>query len=253
MFHDINFKNKTAIITGGASGMGFLTAQNFAELGARVALVDISEEALAVKVDELKKAGYEALGCVCDVRHFDEVVNTCAKVNEAFGSIDVLVNCAGGAARRIHNCNEDFLNTPIEIYDWGIDVNLKGPFYFAKAAMKYMAEQKSGVVINLGSITGAEGCAANIDYSAAKAGVMGGMTKSLALFGASYGIRVCCVSPGPVLTRSAMASMKTLLGRAAEPQELVDMIIYLASDKAAFITGTDYLVDGGRLILRQKS
>lgn len=252
MLNDITFQNKVALVTGGASGMGFLTAKNFAELGAKVALVDISEEALAIKVDELKQSGYEAIGCVCDVRKFDEVVKTCERVNEEFGSIDVLVNCAGGAARRIHKCNEDFLNTPIEVYDWGIDVNLKGPFYFAKAAMKYMAEQKSGVVINLGSITGAEGCASNIDYSAAKAGVMGGLTKSLALFGAPYGIRVCCVSPGPVLTRASMSSMNTLLGRAAEPQELVDMILYLASDKAAFITGTDYLVDGGRLMMRGK-
>ena len=250
---EITFQNKVAIITGGASGMGFLTAKNFAMLGAKVALVDISEAALQDKLKELQSEQYVCMGVVCDVRDYKQVEGACAKVNEAFGRIDILVNCAGGAARRIRNCNEDFLNTPIEIYDWGIDVNLKGPFYFAKAAMKYMVKQKSGVVINLGSITGAEGCAANIDYSAAKAGVMGGLTKSLALFGASYGIRVCCVSPGPVLTRSAMASMKTLLGRAAEPQELVDMIIYLASDKAAFITGTDFLVDGGRLILRQKS
>ena len=82
---------------------------------------------------------------------------------------------------------------------------------------------------------------------------MYGLTKSLALYGAKYGVRVCCVSPGPVLTRAAMSNMKTLLGRAADPQEIVDLILYLASDKAAFITGTNYLIDGGRNIMRGKN
>ena len=75
---------------------------------------------------------------------------------------------------------------------------------------------------------------------------MYGLTKSLALYGANNGIRVCCVSPGPVMTRQAMAKMKTALGRAAQPEEIVDLIEYLCSDKAAFITGTNYLIDGGR-------
>ena len=78
------------------------------------------------------------------------------------------------------------------------------------------------------------------------------MTKSLALYGAKYNVRVCCVSPGPVLTRLAMVKMKTLMGRAAEPQEIVDLIMYLASEKAAFITGTNYLIDGGRHVMWNK-
>lgn len=85
-----------------------------------------------------------------------------------------------------------------------------------------------------------------MDYSTAKSGVMNGLTKSLALYGASHGVRVCCVSPGPVLTREAMAKRKTPLGRAAQPQEIVDMIVYLCSDKAAFMTGSNYMLDGGR-------
>ena len=80
----------------------------------------------------------------------------------------------------------------------------------------------------------------------AKAGLMFGLTKSIAQFGSKYGIRCVCIAPGPVLTRAAMANMKTLLGRAAEPQEVVDLMLYLLSDKAAFITGTNYLIDGGR-------
>ena len=81
---------------------------------------------------------------------------------------------------------------------------------------------------------------------------MNGLTKSLALVGAPYGVRCCCVSPGPVLTRPGMADMKTLLGRAADPQEIVDLVLFLASEKAAFITGEDILIDGGRLIMKNK-
>lgn len=145
-----------------------------------------------------------------------------------------------------------FQDVPIEVFDWGLDVNLKGPFYMGHAAMKYMAEQKSGVIINIGSITGAEASCGDVAYATAKSGVMNGLTKSLALVGAPYGVRCCCVSPGPVLTRDAMANMKTLLGRAAEPQEIVDLIMYLASDKAAFITGENILIDGGRFIMKNK-
>jgi len=85
----------------------------------------------------------------------------------------------------------------------------------------------------------------SLDYGAAKSGMIG-LTKSLALYGAPHGIRACCVSAGPVLTRPEMAMMKTRLGRAAAPQEIVDLILYLCSDKAAFITGANYIIDGGR-------
>lgn len=139
------------------------------------------------------------------------------------------------------------------MFDWGIDVNLKGQFYFDHAVLKQMAEQKSGVMVNIGSITGEEGCNASVAYSTSKSGVMNGLTKSLALYGAKYNVRVVCVSPGPVLTRPGMANMKTLLGRAAEPQEIVDLILYLASDKAAFITGINILADGGRNIMFNKA
>ena len=143
----------------------------------------------------------------------------------------------------------EFPDIPIEVYDWGIDVNLKGQFYFDHAVMKQMREQKSGVIINIGSITGEEGCANNVAYSTSKSGVMNGLTKSLAMYGAKYGVRCCCVSPGPVLTRPGMAEMKTALGRAAEPQEMVDMVLYLASEKGAFITGVNFLLDGGRNVI----
>ena len=93
----------------------------------------------------------------------------------------------------------------------------------------------------------------NIAYSASKSALMKGMTKSIAMAGAPYNVRCICVSPGPVLTRQAMSHMKTLIGRAAEPQELVDFILFATSDKGAFMTGTDYLIDGGRNVLRNKN
>jgi NAD(P)-dependent dehydrogenase (short-subunit alcohol dehydrogenase family) len=109
-----------------------------------------------------------------------------------------------------------------------------------------MIEQKSGVIINMGSVDGITG-SMSLDYGASKTGMIG-LTKSLALCGAPHGIRACCVSPGPVLTRPAMAKMKTRLGRAAEPEEIVRLIMYLSSDDASFVTGVNYVIDGGRSI-----
>ena len=127
--------------------------------------------------------------------------------------------------------------------DWGAEVNFKGPIWFCRAVIGTMIEQQGGVIINLGSIDGVTGGA--VVYGAAKAGMIG-LTKSLALYGAPYNVRACCVSPGPVLTRPGMANMATPLKRAAEPIEVVNLILYLCSDKAAFITGSNYLIDGGR-------
>jgi NAD(P)-dependent dehydrogenase (short-subunit alcohol dehydrogenase family) len=110
-----------------------------------------------------------------------------------------------------------------------------------------MIEQKSGVIIYIGSATGEVGGNGNsADYATAKCGIMYGLTKSMAQYGAPYNIRAVCVTPGPVLTRPEMANLKTPLGRAAEPIEIVNLIMYLASDKASFITGVNYIIDGGR-------
>ena len=130
-------------------------------------------------------------------------------------------------------------------FDRVIDVNLKGALFFCRAVIGTMIEQKRGVMIVLGSIDGVTGSAWSVDYSAAKSGMIG-MVKGLAMLGAPHNVRACCVSPGPVLTRPGMANMPTPMGRAAEPQEVVDLILYLASDKAAFISGDNYLIDGAR-------
>lgn len=243
----MEFKGKTAISTGAASGMGLLFAENWADLGGNVVMCDVNQEVLNQKVAEINaKNKGKAIGVICDVRDYEQVCNARDKAVEAFGSIDVMCNFAGGAETRMLRASGEFPDVPIEVYDWGIDVNLKGQFYFDHAVMKQMREQKSGLIINIGSITGAEGCATNVAYSTSKSGAMGGLTKSLAQYGAKYGVRCVCVSPGPVLTRAAMANMPTLMGRAAEPQEIIDLVLFLASDKGRFINGENILIDGGR-------
>ena len=124
--------------------------------------------------------------------------------------------------------------------------------YFAHAALQQMAEQMSGVIIFIGSITGQEGSHNAVAYSAAKSALMNGVVKSIALAGEPYNVRCVCVAPGPVLTRPGMAKMKTMAGRAAEPQELVDMILFVASEKGAFINGVTFLMDGGRSVMFNK-
>ena len=247
----MDFTGKTAISTGAASGMGFLFAQNFAELGGNVILCDVNEEVLNKCVEEINSKGKgKAIGVVCDVRDYEQVCHARDMAVKSFGSIDIMCNFAGGTAVRMQKVDKvkypEFPDVPIDVYDWGIDVNLKGPFYFAHAVLKQMREQKSGLVINIGSITGQEGSKYGMDYSTSKAGLMFGLTKSIAQYGSKYGIRCVCVSPGPVLTREAMANMNTLLGRAAEPQEIIDLILFIASDKGQFINGENIMIDGGR-------
>jgi 3-oxoacyl-[acyl-carrier protein] reductase len=212
-------------------------------------MCDVNEEILNEKVSEINsKAKGRAVGVVCDVRNYQEVCAACDRAVKEFGSIDVMANFAGGTARRMLNVGREaeFPDIPIEVYDWGLDVNLKGPFYFAHAVLAQMRKQNGGLIINIGSITGAEGDGNGMDYPTAKAGLMYGLTKSIAQYGSKYGIRAVCVSPGPVLTRPNMAGMKTLLGRAAEPQEIIDLCLFIASDKGQFINGENIMIDGGR-------
>lgn len=245
----MNFQGKTAISTGAASGMGLLFAQNFALHGGNVVLCDVNEAVLNEKVAEINSKGQgKAIGVICDVRDYGQVCNARDKAVEIFGSIDVMANFAGGTARRMLNVgfSEEFPDVPIDVFDWGLDVNLKGPFYFAHAVLSQMRKQNGGLILNIGSITGAEGSSGGVDYATSKAGVMYGLTKSLAQYGAKYGIRAVCVSPGPVLTRANMSNMKTLLGRAGEPQEIIDLCLFIASDKGQFINGENIMIDGGR-------
>lgn len=248
----MDFTGKTALVTGAASGMGRLFAQNWTNLGGNAVLCDVNEAALQEQAAAL---GEKALPVACDVRDYAQVCHARDAAVERFGAIDVLVNFAGGSATRMCGVDKaqcpEFPDVPIEVFDWGIDVNLKGQFYFDHAVMKQMRAQESGLIVNIGSCTGVDGDAYSMDYPTAKSGVMHGLTVSLAQYGAKYGVRCVCVSPGPVSTRPEMEKLKTLLGRPAEPQEIVDMILFIASDKGQFIDGANIMVDGGRSIARR--
>ncbi len=252
----MDFTGKVAVSTGAASGMGLLFSQCFADLGGNVVMCDVNREVLDEKAKEINAKGKgKALAVYCDVRDYENVCQVRETAVETFGAVDIVVNFAGGYARRMLKVDPtlDAIDVPIDVYDWGLDVNLKGPFYFAHAMLKQMREQKSGLIVNIGSITGAEGSGHGFDYPTAKAGLMYGLTKSIAQYGQSHNIRCVCVSPGPVLTREDMSYMKTLVNRAAEPQEIIDLILFIASDKGQFINGENIMIDGGRNAMGRKS
>lgn len=240
------YQDRVAIITGAASGMGLLAAQCYAREGAKVVLTDVNREAVDDAAEAIRRTGADADGLVVDVRHYDQIKRAADHTVARHGAIDILLNCAGGFSGRIFNCaDKPWHERPPEVIEWGVDVNLKGAVLFSHAVLGTMIGQSRGVIIHLGSVDGLTGSGGAIDYSASKSGIIG-LTKSLALAGAPHGVRACCVSPGPVLTRPSMANMKTPLGRAATPDEVVSLILYLTSDDAAFITGSNHTIDGGR-------
>ena len=243
----IDFGGKTAIITGAASGMGELASREMAARGAGVVLADINLERAEEIAAEIRAAGGKAVAVKTDVRKFDDIHNAVDKAVSEFGSADITVSFAGGEPARMLKGPHDFIEQPIDLIDWGLQVNGRAPLYMARAVLPQMIKQHGGVIINICSVTGLE-ATRTVVYSTAKSALLG-LTRSIATYGAPYGIRCCGVAPGPVLTRAAMANMPTAIGRAAEPAEIVELVMYLASDRAAFITGTTYTADGGRLCL----
>ena len=240
----MEFDGKTPLITGAASGIALTTSRKLAEQGATVVMMDIDEERVTAEARDLCRNGGKAEACVLDIRDYASVKAAVVAAHEKHGSLDILINCAGGCAGRVFGEGGSFEKLSLEALEWGIDVNFKAPLYLAHATLPFMISQKSGVIINIGSVDGITGSYA-AEYSAAKSGMVG-FTKSLALIGAPHGVRACCISPGPILTRPAMARMYTPLGRAGEPEEVADLILYLCSEKSAFITGDNFMIDGGR-------
>ena len=251
---ELHYEGKVAVVTGAASGMGLLASKELAAAGAKVVMCDVNAEALereaaAIAGDSaVAREGGVAAPCPCDVRDWADAQKAAALALDRFGRIDLLFNFAGGNEARVCNSHVPFHEQPREVIDWGLDVNLRGPIYMARACLPAMVAQKGGVICLLGSVTGFEGDGSGAMYGTAKSGLFN-FVKSLAKDGAPHGVRAFCVSPGPVLTRPGMAGMKTLLGRAAEPSEVVDFILYLASEKGAFVTGSNHVVDGGRLCI----
>ena len=245
---EIDFRGKVAVVTGAASGMGLKTSEELAARGASVVMCDVNADALSRAVADLAARGGRAVACAGDVRRFADAERAAAEA-AWLGGCDILVTCAGGNEARICGTKGiPFYAQPVETIDWGIDVNLRGPVYFARACMPHMVAAKRGVICLIGSVMGIEADAIGTMYGAAKSGLFN-FVKSLALAGGPHGIRAVCVSPGPVLTRPGMATMATVRGAAAQPDELVNVILYLCSDAASFVTGTNVLVDGGHLCI----
>lgn len=245
-----DFEGKTVLITGAAGGMGLCAADALAQAGAAVVMCDIDSDALAVAAAKVAANGRgRVFPCVTDVRRYDDAVKAARLAIRKTGRIDVLLPFAGGWEPRMRSSLKPFYEQPIDVLDWGVQVNLMGPVYFARACMPQMVRQKSGVICCMGSVDGFTGDGMGPMYGTSKAGLFT-FVKGLSLAGAEHNVRAFCVAPGPVMTRPGMAAMKTLLGRASEPQEVVDFVLYLCSSAGACAVGSTFLFDCGRLTLK---
>jgi 3-oxoacyl-[acyl-carrier protein] reductase len=242
-------RGKTAVVTGGAQGLGYAIAQRFIAEGARVVLGDVGLEATAAAVKELGGDGV-ALAVRCDVTNGDDVEALVNAAVEQFGSLDIMVNNAGITRdATMRKMTEDQ-------FDQVIAVHLKGTWNGTRKAAAIMRENKSGVIINMSSLSGKVGLVGQTNYSAAKAGIVG-MTKAAAKELAHLGVRVNAIAPG--LIRSAMTEAmpqriwdekvaEVPMGRAGEPAEVASVALFLASDLSSYMTGTVMEVTGGRFM-----
>ncbi len=239
------FVGKRLIVSGAAFGMGSLLTREFAAAGALVLATDIDLLACEKLAEQANQQGPgRVLAARADVQKYDSLAAAVELAVKEFGGVDILVNFAGGAPSRVFQKAAPFWERESWLLSWGVDVNLRGQLFYARAVFPEMLKNPGGVIINVSSIDGVTGSTA-VEYSAAKSGIEG-LTKSLAIVGAPYNIRSVCVIPGPVLTRPNMAKMPTLLGHAAEPAELTNFIRFMCSEQARSITGSSHLVDCGR-------
>ncbi|MGU3650362.1 3-oxoacyl-ACP reductase FabG [Mycolicibacterium sp. A43C] len=240
---------RTAVITGGAQGIGFAIAERFVSEGARVVLGDLNPEATEAAVQRLGGSSV-AKAVRCDVTEAGEVGALIGAAVDTFGSLDVMVNNAGITR------DATMRKMTEEQFDQVISVHLKGSWNGTRLAANIMREAKSGAIVNISSISGKVGLVGQTNYSAAKAGIVG-LTKAAAKEVAHLGVRVNAIQPG--LIRSAMTEAmpqriwdqklaEIPMGRAAEPSEVASVALFLASDLSSYMTGTVLEVTGGRHI-----
>lgn len=251
----MRLKNKVALITGGADGIGKATALRFVEEGARVGICDINEQ----MGRELAASNSNIDFSEVDITDRAAVQEWVEDAHREYGQIDILINNAGvlrdGLLVKVKD-NELVGQMSEANFDLVISVNLKGVFNCTQAAAPYMINQGSGVILNATSIVGLDGNFGQTNYVATKAGVVG-MTKVWARELGRHGVRVNAVAPGFILTAmvrqmpekilNGMAA-KTPLQRLGEPIEIANAYLYLASDEAAFVSGTVLRVDGGKVV-----
>jgi NAD(P)-dependent dehydrogenase (short-subunit alcohol dehydrogenase family) len=261
-----DFKNKTALITGGARNIGLAIARDLASKGASVAIVDIchdldtipyalsTEADLANSVKDIAALGVKTVGLACDVRNEKQVQNTIDQVAQEFGKLDILVNNAGIISLfPLKEITE-------KAWDEVLDVCLKGTFLCCKYAVPYMVERKYGKIVNISSVAGLRGLGLSIHYAAAKHGVIG-LTKALAMEVADHSINVNAICPGTVESPmlEGLASQINLdkdtyehfsqghlfKNRRITPQDIANAVRWLASDESRFLTGAVINVDAG--------
>jgi NAD(P)-dependent dehydrogenase (short-subunit alcohol dehydrogenase family) len=244
---------KTAIVTGGAGGIGRATSLAFAAEGARVAVVDVAPGAAEAVADEIRAAGGSALALTADVSNEADIERVVADTVAEFGSLDVVFNNAGIIRRTTA------VETTAEEWDRVFGVNVKGIFLMCKHAVPVMAANGGGSIINTGSGWGLKGGAQAISYCASKGAVVN-MTRALAIDHGPQGIRVNSVNPGDVNTGMLREEARQLgqetgsflaeaadrpLQRMGEPAEIASAVVWLASDESSYVTGSALVVDGG--------
>lgn len=241
-------RNKIAFITGAGGFIGRATALELVRAGVEVALSDLNEETVRETVRQVEALGGKAKAYPADVKSSESVDNAIQTAFADFGGLDIMVHVAGGSAREnirvlVEQRDEVILNT--------IGVNLMGAIYASRAAARLMIQQGTGGrIINFSSIVGYNGAAGSADYAAAKGGV-NGFTKSLAKELGPYGITVNAVAPGVVARPESQGNRHythetNLLGVRCRAEDVANLVGFLASDKASFITGQTYVIDGGR-------
>ena len=241
-------EGKVAVVTGGCSGIGLATVRRFAEEGATVVIGDLDDTAGERIAEEVGGAFVH-----CDVTDKEQVDALFATAKERFGSVDVAFNNAGISPPE----DDSILDTDLDAWRKVQEVNLTSVYLCCKAALPYMLEQGKGSIINTASFVAVMGAATSqISYSASKGGVLS-MSRELGVQFARQGVRVNALCPGPVNTpllqelfakdpeRAARRLVHVPMGRFAEPEEMANAVLFLASDESSFITANTFLVDGG--------
>jgi NAD(P)-dependent dehydrogenase (short-subunit alcohol dehydrogenase family) len=256
------FDGKVALVTGGASGIGKVGAQLFGREGARVVVAtDSNVKGGEATVKLIKDAGGEATFVKCDVSKASDVEAMVAQCVKLYGRLDFAFNNAGIGpdGKRVPFYN--LVDCPEDIWDRTLAINLKGVFLCMKYEMKQMMQQKYGVIVNTSSIGAVKAAPRFCAYTASKAG-LNGLTKSAAIEGGAFGIRVNTIMPGPIdntllfdylnATTPEMANDTPgmiPLKRVGHPEDIAEALIYFCSDGASFVTGQCIAVDGGLTLL----
>jgi NAD(P)-dependent dehydrogenase (short-subunit alcohol dehydrogenase family) len=244
----MRLQNTTVIITGGAGGIGRAAALRMAREGANIVIIDRNEESAGNVTDTIHEFGGTAFAASADVRDGEQIQRIVNEALERFGAVDVLVNNAGGPVDWISNGTIErthFADASEEAWNLVLGVNLLGPMITTRAVLGNMIQRKKGKIINIASVAGVNGIVKMVDYSAAKGGIIA-MTRALAIELGEYNINVNAISPGSINTLKG--APPTYLRRPGEPEEVASLILFLASDESDFITGQNYIIDGGRTL-----